>query len=74
MAVAEKLKVAELMADASFIQKRRKEELQAEALKVEQVLAKSQARVKVFDKENKVDQSKTVITSGTERGKKACLK
>ena len=74
MAVAQKLKVAELMADASFIQKRRKEELQAEALKVEQVLAKAQARVKVFDKENKVDQSKTVITSGTERGKKACLK
>ena len=74
MAVAEKLKVAELMADASFIQKRRKEELQAEALKVEQVLAKARARVKVFDKENKVDQSKTVITSGTERGKKACLK
>ena len=74
MAVAEKLKVAELMADASFIQKRRKEELQAEALKVEQVLAKAQARVKVFHKENKVDQSKTVITSGTERRKKACLK
>ena len=34
IAVAEKLKVAELMAEASFIQKRREAELQAEALKV----------------------------------------
>ena len=74
MAVPEKLKVAELIAEASFIQKRRKEELLAEALKVGQVLAKAQTRVKVFDKENKVDQSKTVITSGTERGKRACRK
>ena len=59
-AVAEKLKVAELMT-SSFIQKRREAELQAEALKVEQELAKAQARVKVLDKENKVDKSKAVI-------------
>ena len=70
MAVAEKLKVAELMAEASFIQKRREAELQAEALKVEQELAKAQTRVRVLDKENKVDQSKAVISLGTESGKK----
>ena len=58
------------MAKASFIQKRREAELQAEALKVEQELAK----VSVLDKENKVDQSKAVISSGTERGKKTWLK
>ena len=70
MAVAEKLKVAELMAEASFIQKRREAQLQAEALKVEQELAKAQTRVRVLDKENKVDQSKAVISLGTESGKK----
>ena len=60
-AVAEKLKVAELIAEVSFIQKRREAELQAEALKVEQELAKAQARVRVLDKENKVDQNEAVI-------------
>ena len=47
--VAEKLKVAELMAEASFMQKSR----EAEALKVEQELAKAQAIVRVLDKKNK---------------------
>ena len=72
-AVNKKLKVAELMAETSFIQKRRETELQAEALKVEQELAKAQAIVRVLDKENKVDESKTVISSGTERGKNVWL-
>ena len=49
IAVAEKLKVTELKAETSFIQKRREAELQAQALKVEQELAKAQARVKVLD-------------------------
>ena len=39
-AVAEKLKVAEMIAEASFIQKRREAELQAEELKEEQELAR----------------------------------
>ena len=71
MALAKKLEVAELTAEASFIQKRREEELQTEALKVEQELAKAQTRVRVLDKENKVDQSKAVTSSGTEKGKKS---
>ena len=62
------------MAKASFIQKRREAELQAEELKVEQELARAQAKVRVLDKENKVDQSKAVISSGTERGKKNMAK
>ena len=74
MAVAEKLKVTELMAEASFIQKRREAEVQAEALKVEQELVKVHTRVRVLDKENKIDQSKAVISSGTESGKKVWLK
>ena len=55
IAFAEKLKVDELIAEASFIQKRREAELQAEALKVEQEPAKAQARVRDLGKENKVD-------------------
>ena len=62
------------MVEASFTQKRRETELKTEALKVEQELAKAQARVRVLDKENKVDQSKAVISSGTETGKKVWLK
>ena len=61
------LKVAKLMVEASFTHNRRETELKTEALKVEQELAKAQTRVKVLDKENEVDQSKAVISSGTER-------
>ena len=43
MAVVERLKVAELMAENI------KAKLEAEALNVEQELAKAQARVRVFD-------------------------
>ena len=74
MAVAGKLKVSELIADASFIQKRRETELQAEVLKVEQELAKAKERATVLCKENKVDQNKAVISSGTESEKKVFLK
>ena len=49
-------------------------ELQAEALNVVQELAKAQAKVKLLDKENKIHQSKAVISLGTERGKKVWLK
>ena len=52
MAVAEKMKVAELMLETSFIQKRQAE-LQSEALKVEEEQAKTQARVVVFTKKTR---------------------
>ena len=57
------------MAKASFIKKRREAEIQAKSLKVEQELAKAQARVRALDKENKVDKSKAVVLSGIEREK-----
>ena len=47
------MKVPELMAEASFIQKRREAELQAEVLNVGQELAKTQARVRVLAKKNR---------------------
>ena len=66
------------MAKASFIKKRREAEIQAKSLKVEQELAKAQARVRALDKENKVDKSKAVVLSGIEREKmwlrKSCTK
>ena len=62
------------MVEVSFTQKRGETELKTEALKVEQELAKAQARVRVLDKENNVDQSKAVISSGTETWKKVWLK
>ena len=52
-AAAEKLKNDELVAEASFIQKRREAALQAEALKVEQELANAQERVRLLDKETR---------------------
>lgn len=59
----------------SFIHTKRKEaQLQAETLKVEQELAKSQTRVRVPDSENKLDQRKTLIPLGTEKGKEVLLK
>ena len=48
------LEVAELMTEASFIQKRR----EAEPIKVEQELGKAETRVRVLEKEKKVDKSK----------------
>ena len=48
-AVEEKLRVAELMAEASFMKKKRDTEYQAEVLRMEEELAKAKARAKVYD-------------------------
>ena len=49
-AVEEKLRVAELIAEASFMKKRKDAEYQAEApLRMEEELAKARARAKVYD-------------------------
>ena len=45
----EKLRVAELIAEASFMKKKRDAEYQAEALRMEEELAKARARAKVYD-------------------------
>ena len=44
----EKLRVAELIAEASFMKKKRDGEWQAEALRMEEQLAKARARAKVY--------------------------
>ena len=45
----EKLRVAELIAEASFTKKKRDAEYQAEALRMEEELAKAKTRAKVYD-------------------------
>ena len=48
-AVKEKLRVAELIAEASFTKKKRDAEYQAKALRMEEELAKARTRAQVYD-------------------------
>ena len=54
-AVEEKLRVAELIAKASFMKKKGDAEYQAEALRIEEELAKARARAKVYDDMEGID-------------------
>ena len=53
--IEEKVRLADLQAEATFMQKKRYAELQAESLRIEEEMAKAQARVKIFEEEN-IDQ------------------
>ena len=46
-AIEEKVRLADLQAEATFMQKKRYAELQAESLRIEEEMAKAQARVKI---------------------------
>ena len=46
-AIEEKVRLADLQAEATFMQKKRYAELQAESLQIEEEMAKAQARVKI---------------------------
>ena len=48
-AVEEKVRVAELIEEASFMKKKKDAEYQAEALRMEEEMAKARARAKVYD-------------------------
>ena len=52
-AIVEKIKVAELMMEASFIKKRRDAEYLTGSLMVEEELAKVQGRAEIHEKEEK---------------------
>ena len=54
-AVEEKLRVAELIAEASFMKKKRDAEYRAEALRMEEELAKVRARAKVYNDMEGID-------------------
>ena len=51
-AIEEKVRLADLQAEATFMQKKRYAELQAESLRIEEEMAKAQARVKINEGEN----------------------
>ena len=50
--IEEKVRLADLQAEATFMQKKRYAELQAESLRIEEEMAKAQARVKIYEEEN----------------------
>ena len=54
-AVEEKLRVAELIAESSFMKKKRDAEYRAEAIKMEEELAKARARAKVYNDMEGID-------------------
>ena len=54
-AVEEKLRAAELIAESSFIKKKRDAEYRAEAIKMEEELAKTRARAKVYNDMEGID-------------------
>ena len=54
-AIEEKVQLADLQAEATFMQKKRYAELQAESYRIEEEIAKAQARVKIYEEEN-IDQ------------------
>ena len=53
--IEEKVRLADLQAEATFMQKKRYAELQAKSLQIEEEMAKAQARVKIYEEEN-IDQ------------------
>ena len=48
-ATPEKLRVAELRTEASFMKKKGQVELQAESLRLKEEMAKAEARVKIYE-------------------------
>ena len=57
-AIEEKVKVAEIMMEASFIKKRRDAEYQIRSLMVEEELTKAQARAEIYENKSKIGQSR----------------
>ena len=54
-AIEEKVRLADLQAEATFMQKKRYAELQAESLRIEEEMAKAQARATIYEGE-KIEQ------------------
>ena len=72
-AIQEKLRGAKLRTEPSFMKKKREAELQAESLRIEEKLAKAEARVKIYEQEKleaKVQTEKLVITEDSGRTRK----
>ena len=64
-ATQEKLREAELRTEASFIKKKREAELQAQSFRLEEEMAKAEAKVKIYEEEKldaRVQSEKLVVT------------
>ena len=66
-AIQEKVRVAELQAETSFVNKKRDAEWQAESLRLEEEMAKARARVKIYENENQ-DQEMTLKIEAHKQG------
>ena len=49
MAIAKRIGIAELKADASFVQRKHATEYETEALRIQEQMIKAEARAKVFE-------------------------
>ena len=58
-AIPEKLRVAELRTEASFMKKKGQVELQAESFRLKEEMAKAEARVKIYEQEKLAAKSKS---------------
>ena len=58
-AMQEKLRVAELLAEAAFLEKKRTAQHQADELRVQEELAKAKSRMKIFDAEEAIKHIET---------------
>ena len=69
----EKLRVAEIRTEASFMKKKRETELQAKSLRSEEEMAKAEAIVKIYEQEKleaKVQSEKLVVTEESGKTRK----
>ena len=71
--IQEKLRVAELRTEASFMKKKRRAELPAESLRLEEEMGQAEARMKIYEREKleaKVQSEKVVVTEESKKTRK----
>ena len=72
-AIQEKLRVTELRTEASFMKKKRRTELPAESLRLEEEMGQAEARMKIYEQgklEAKVQSEKLVVTEESKKTRK----
>ena len=69
-AMQEKLRVAELLAEAAFLEKKKTAQHQADELRVQEELAKAKGRMKIFDAEKAskhIETTRRMLNSGNDK-------
>ena len=67
-AIEEKLKIAELLAEAKFMEKKRMIEMEAERLHIQEKVAKAQARFKIYEGLDQMSQKAGKIEVQEDKG------